>query len=93
MTQWVLISTRGQSIGKIVMKTRIVTISGAAPGFVHGVVLRIILFGILTTPFCACYPLYPVAPIVDGLFVFGERRQCLHDLLASTLVVSDKMHS
>lgn len=91
ITQWVLISTRGQSVGKIVMKTRIVTLSGAAPGFMHGVVLRIILFGLLTTPACICYPLYVIAPVVDGLFILGERRQCLHDMVASTYVVSDKM--
>jgi len=94
ITQWVLISTRAQSVGKIIMKTRIITLSGAAPGFVHGVLLRSWLFGVLVLIFsfgCLCFPLSPVILLVNALLVFGERRQCLHDMLASTYVVSDKV--
>jgi uncharacterized RDD family membrane protein YckC len=29
----------------------------------------------------------PLYSLVDVLFIFGERRQCLHDRLADTIVV------
>lgn len=96
ITQWVLISKRAQSVGKIIMKTRIITLSGAAPGFVHGVFLRSWLFGLIVLIFvfsCFCLlPLSPLVLLVDALLIFGERRQCLHDMLASTYVVSDKVN-
>lgn len=81
--QWYLISTRGQSLGKLLLGIRIVTVSGSAPGFIYGVLLRQWVFGVIVP----CYPLAGIVMIVDALMVFSERRQCLHDLVASTYVV------
>lgn len=85
--QWYLISTRGQSLGKIAVKTRIVRTDGSAVDFVSGVLLRnwvlSMVQGVLGT-FCLGW----VIPLADGLAIFfGDRRQCLHDHIASTVVV------
>lgn len=81
--QWWLIATRGQSIGKILVKTRIVLLSGVPPGFLHGVLLR---SWVIPCSMC-CWPFGIVVLIVDKLFILGDSRQCIHDLIASTVVV------
>lgn len=89
--QWTMIGSSGQTMGKRFLKTRIIDMEGAPPGFFRGVVLRYWVLGIVSGPMsCVCFPVGLVFPIVDGLFVFGDRRQCLHDMVASTLVVSDR---
>lgn len=85
--QYYLITTSGQSVGKRVMKTRIVLQSGTPPGFVHGVILR---HWILKSTFALCYPIAAVLKLIDFALVFSEKRQCLHDLIASTYVISEK---
>lgn len=87
-TQWTMITMRGQSLGKRFMGTRIIQVSGGLPGFTHGVILRIWLIPLLTM--CVCGVLQIPIHFLDGVFVFGENRQCLHDLVASTLVIYDE---
>lgn len=87
--QWYLITTTAQSLGKRMMNMRIITTSGMPPGFVHGVILRNWTLGFT----CICYPVGGILWLVDGLVIFTENRQCLHDLIASTLVVSEKTTS
>ena len=82
--QWTLISTSGQSIGKKVMGTKIVKLDGRLPGFLNGVVLRIWIVRLISM--CFCYFQF-IAVMIDGLFIFGAERRCLHDLIASTRVV------
>ncbi|MCA9264585.1 MAG: RDD family protein [Planctomycetales bacterium] len=78
---WYFIAQRGQSYGKMVMNTRIVrTVDHELPGFLYGVVLRNWL-PVAINQACGVFSL------VDACFVFGERRQCLHDLFASTQVI------
>lgn len=84
IVQIVMISTRGQTIGKRIVGIRIVRCStGALPGFVHGWLLRSCLIGIIG--------LVPVAgsifSLVDICFIFGANRRCIHDLMADTKVV------
>jgi len=78
-----LLSTRGQTVGKRWMKVRVVKLDGSLPGFVHAVLLRVFVNGLIgAVPY-----LGGVYGLVDILFVFREDRRCLHDLIASTRVV------
>ena len=78
--QWVLIATSGQSIGKKAVGTRIVNADTyQVPGFLHSVVLRSWVPALL-----GCVPLFG---LIDALWIFGEERRCVHDLIASTRVV------
>jgi uncharacterized RDD family membrane protein YckC len=95
----VLIATRGQSIGKVLARTRIVDQEGRRAGFVRGFVVR-------TVPFTMLQLLPPmvidlggsagtaetlrfVAGLValwDVALIFGTHRQCVHDRIAGTYV-------
>ena len=82
--QWYLISTTGQSLGKKAIGTRIVNYdNGGNPGFVHAVILRVWVPGLLgNVPYVgACFAW------VNILWIFGEERRCLHDLIANTRVI------
>ena len=83
IVQIYLISTSGQSLGKKLLKTRIIREDGSPVDFVSAVLVRAWLVGLIG-----------VIPIVgslfqlaDPLFIFGERRQCIHDHIANTLVI------
>lgn len=95
-----LVAHRGQSIGKIVTRTRIVRADGSPAGLFRGFVVR-------TLPFSALpllpmglqilrlevglqelvYGLWPFAFLIDAALIFGATRRCGHDRLAGTLVV------
>jgi uncharacterized RDD family membrane protein YckC len=81
--QMVLISTRGQSLAKKWLGIKIIKIDGGACGFVHGVLLRSWVMGLIgNIPIVGA-----MAAIVDPLLIFGDERRCLHDLIASTKVI------
>lgn len=74
------LSSRGQTLGKMVMNIKIVKIAtDKNGGFGTNVVMRTIANGILS--------LVPLYSLVDVLFIFREDRRCLHDLIAGTQVV------
>jgi len=81
LIQWGLLWSRSQTIGKIVMKTRIDLADGdgpAGPGRTIG--LRYI-------PLMIAQLLIPFIGIIDAVVIFaGQRRQCLHDMVAGTVV-------
>lgn len=81
--QWYMIATRGQSIGKRLLRIKIQHSDGAPVGFLHGVVLR--EWAILAAS------LVPIAGrfvmLADALSIFRRDRKCLHDLIAGTEVV------
>jgi len=83
LVQALLITKTGQSIGKRLVKTKIVLQSGRLPGFWHGVVLRSWLMQALN--------FIPIAGgfigLVDALMVFRADRRCLHDHIAGTSVI------
>ncbi len=81
--QWFMISTRGQSIGKRLVKTRIVRLDGSLPGFVHGVLLRGIV-GYLPGAVPIVGNLYGLA---DTLCIFKDDRRTLRDMIAGTRVI------
>lgn len=86
IVQWTLLTYRGQSVGKIVMGTRILRTSGVPAGFFHVVLLREVLGTLLTTGLNGCFIGY-LTTVINALLVFGEDRRCGHDLLAGTVVV------
>lgn len=78
--QFRLLLRDGQTIGKRVMKIRIVDYqNGTVPSAGKIIGMRYFVNGILGN-----IPLYP---IVDHLLIFGEERRCVHDFLAGTKVV------
>ena len=79
LTQWVLLSRQGQSIGKIALGIRIERPDGSLPGFLRAVVLRDWVLGLFAAT--------GVLALIDALFLFDEERRALHDLLADTRVV------
>lgn len=78
--QWNLIATQGQTVGKWLLRMKIVTRSGANPGFMRGVVLRNWLRNLLG--------LIPFFGLFDAVAIFcNEEHRCIHDYLAATYVV------
>lgn len=82
--QIVMISTRGQSIGKRILGLKIVRFGTGAPaGFVNGWLIRSVVPSIISIiPWIGYLFL-----IVNYAFIFREDRRCLHDLMADTRVV------
>jgi uncharacterized RDD family membrane protein YckC len=82
--QAVLLSIRGQSIGNMIVRTRIVRSPGGEPaGFLRAFLLRGFLARALRQiPFVG-----GLFWIVDSCFIFREDRRCLHDLIAGTKVI------
>lgn len=82
--QFILLSLRGQTLGKLAVGVRIVCAEdGSNPGFLRAVVLRnIVPFLISLLPILGA-----LFSLADILSIFGEERRCLHDLIANTKVV------
>lgn len=84
LLQVVLLSVRSQSVGNILLRTRIVRVSDGQPGgFLRAFLLRGFLARLIRqVPF-----LGGIFWIVDSCFIFRDDRRCLHDLIAGTKVV------
>lgn len=79
--QLYLLVREGATLGKRVMRIRIVTEDGERVGALQILLLRTLLPG-LAGMMCSLFSL------IDALFIFGEKRRCLHDLMAGTIVIS-----
>lgn len=80
IVQLVLLTKRGQTIGKIAAGVKIVKIAtGQNGGFVTNVLLRGLVNGLLG--------MIPFYALVDILFIFRGDRRCIHDFIAGTKVV------
>jgi uncharacterized RDD family membrane protein YckC len=78
-----LLATRGQTIGKALLKVRIVRSDGSRASFGRIVALRY-----LPTTVISLIPLIGgLYALVDSLLIFRESRRCLHDNIADTIVV------
>ncbi|PIR15112.1 MAG: hypothetical protein COV48_16175 [Elusimicrobia bacterium CG11_big_fil_rev_8_21_14_0_20_64_6] len=80
ITQLVLVTKHGQTLGKRFIGIRIVlkdTMENG--GFVVNVLKRGLLNGLLS--------IIPGYFLVDSLFVFREDRRCIHDMIAGTCVI------
>lgn len=79
--QGYLVATSGQTIGKRVVRIRIVKQEdNELPGFGRGVAVRMLLNGL--------FALWAPYALADVLFIFGATRECLHDRIARTKVVN-----
>jgi uncharacterized RDD family membrane protein YckC len=74
-----LVARYGQTMGKRVLEIRVVRSDGSQASLGRIFWLRNVVNGLL-----GIIPLYG---LVDILFIFGQRRQCIHDLIADTIVV------
>ena len=78
-----LLATRGQTVGKLLTKIRIVRSDGTRASFGRLVGLRFLL-----NSFLALIPVVgTIYALVDVLFIFRAERRCIHDLIADTIVV------
>ena len=83
LIQCVMISNSGQSIGKRIVKTKIVRLDGSNPGFFYGVFMRG-LVGRLGGAIPVIGNLYN---LVDALSVFRTDRRTIRDQIAGTRVI------
>jgi uncharacterized RDD family membrane protein YckC len=78
-----LLENHGQTIGKRLLKLKIVHESGARPSSDRLIFFRQILPAmVFNTPIFG-YVLF----VVDSVFIFTPERQCLHDKIAQTIVI------
>lgn len=78
--QFIYLTTRGQTLGKMICKVKIVLFEGGNNGgFVPNVLLRAIVNSLIG--------MVPFYGIVDIFFIFREDQRCIHDLIAGTVVV------
>ena len=82
-----LLATQGQTIGKRAVGTRIVGLDGRIPSLSKVLCLRYMIFGAIGQ-----------IPVVGGivqlsnvLCIFGKDKQCMHDKVASTLVIDSSI--
>lgn len=73
------VQRNGQSIGKKMFGIKVVRSDGSRASLGRIFWLRNVVNGVLG--------FIPGYTLVDPLFIFGERRQCLHDKIADTIVV------
>lgn len=78
-----LLATQGQTVGKALLKIRIVRSNGSRATFG-----RIVGARYLPTSVLSAIPVVGMFyGLVDALFIFTKARRCLHDLIADTIVV------
>lgn len=85
VVQAILLSLRGQTVGKFIVRTRIVRVRDGRPaGFLHAFLIRMAAQNLpLFIPILGFFYF-----LTDSCFVFRADRRCLHDLIAGTKVVS-----
>jgi uncharacterized RDD family membrane protein YckC len=74
-----LVARYGQTMAKRLLEIRVVRADGSQASLGRIFWLRNVVNTLLRV-----IPLYG---LIDSLFIFGERRQCIHDLIADTIVV------
>lgn len=89
--QWVLLSTRGQTLGKRLCSIRIVDLAARPAGFFRALFFREWIFGLfmglLSVPLSLLNPfLMPLVLLLDPALLVVEGRRTLHDYFAGTQV-------
>ncbi|MEO6173104.1 MAG: RDD family protein [Arenimonas sp.] len=87
VVQGYFLNATGQTIGKKILGTKIVTLDNQKPEFVKLILMRYLsIHAISQIPF-----LGGIFGLVNAIFIFfGDKRQCLHDKFAGTIVVMAK---
>ena len=81
--QLVLLHRYGQTFGKKLVGIKIVRSDGSRAGLGRIFALRYLVPGVI-----GAIPLLgPLFSLIDPLFIFGEEKRCLHDMIADTIVV------
>lgn len=81
--QLVMLYRHGQTLGKKLVGIRIVRSDGSRAGFGRMFGLRYFVPGLIgSIPVVG-----PIFSLVDILFIFGQEKRCLHDMIADTVVV------
>ena len=78
--QLVLVSQNGQSLGKRMLKIRLLRTDGSPVSVARVVFVRNLVPAVINS-FCGIFSL------VDALFIFNDDRRCLHDAISDTKVV------
>lgn len=82
-TQIVLLTIKGQTIGKLALGVKIIKIkTGENGGFVTNILLRTLLNFLLR--------IIPLYGLIDILFIFNKDYRCIHDHIAGTIVIDLK---
>ena len=83
IVQMILLAMRGQTIGKIILRIRIVdSVTGAHAGWARLILLRTLVQSIIASiPFIGF-----IYALVDALFIFRADHRTIHDLIAGTRV-------
>jgi uncharacterized RDD family membrane protein YckC len=74
------LASSGQSIGKKILNIRVVRSDYSPVSLGRILFLRNLVPGVIGS-LCGLFNL------IDALFIFGEQRRCIHDMIADTLVV------
>jgi uncharacterized RDD family membrane protein YckC len=91
IVQIVMLSMRGQTIGKRIVGIKIVRfLDGSDAGFVNAWLLRSFVVGLITMFLNFLLWMGYIFTIVDMCFIFRQDQRCLHDLIAGTRVVKVK---
>jgi uncharacterized RDD family membrane protein YckC len=84
LVQGYLLHSRGQTIGKVLLKIQIVATNGDMLGLGKLYFVRYFIFSLL-----AQIPMIgAVVALANILFIFGKEQRCLHDRLAGTKVIN-----
>lgn len=74
-----LVARYGQTMAKRLLEIRVVRSDGSQASLGRIFWLRNVVNGLLS--------IIPLYGLIDLLLIFGERRQCIHDRIADTIVV------
>ena len=77
-----LLITKGQTIGKKILKVKIVDLDTQLPTPKSLLTRYAVFFGLGQIPLIG-----PIANTINALFIFGKEKRCGHDYIAKTKVV------
>jgi len=83
LMQWTLIAAKGQSIGKIIMRIKIVEEHGKkVPSAWNVLFLRTLINSLILGN--------GIYFLLDALMILKKERRCIHDFIAGTIVIKTK---